>query len=165
VHLCGDASSVELVRRIAAITGDTVEVHEYERLAPLGAAGECLEGVADVRAGDCVVAFSRATLYSLKESIEAATGLRCGVVYGALPPSVRRQQAAAFNDPDGTVDVLVGETSTGAAARAACPPSSLPPPPLDGPVAPIAHDRRHRPASLHPASRAFPQPPTPWAWA
>jgi ATP-dependent RNA helicase SUPV3L1/SUV3 len=112
VHLCGDASAVSLVQELAAITGDTVEINEYARLAPLRVASSCLPGLGHISKGDCVVAFSRSMLYSLKESIEASTGLRCGVVYGSLPPAVRRQQATQFNDPDGPLDVLVGECSS-----------------------------------------------------
>jgi ATP-dependent RNA helicase SUPV3L1/SUV3 len=113
VHLCGDPSTVGLVRRIAELTGDSVRVHEYERLSPLSVARTPLRRVVDVEPGDCVVAFSRSNLYSLKESIERGTGLRCGVVYGSLPPAVRKQQAAQFNDPNGGLDVLVGECVLG----------------------------------------------------
>lgn len=109
IHLCGDPSSVELVNRLAAVTGDVVEVQRYERLAPLRVATAPLRGVRDIQEGDCVVAFGRKALYSLKEQIERSTGLACGVIYGSLPPAVRRQQAKAFNSREGGLDVLVGE--------------------------------------------------------
>ncbi len=110
IHLCGDPSSVELVNRLAAVTGDTVEVMRYDRLAPLRVATAPLRGVRDIEPGDCVVAFGRKALYSLKEQIERSTGLTCGVIYGSLPPAVRRQQAKAFNSREGGLDVLVGES-------------------------------------------------------
>jgi hypothetical protein len=56
--------------------------------------------------GDCVVVFSRAKLYAAKASIEALTGLGTAVVYGALPPAVRREQAQRFN---GACAVAAGE--------------------------------------------------------
>lgn len=59
---------------------------------------------ADIKPGDCVVAFSRRKLFQLKNEIEVATAqrptaqrLRCCVVYGALPPEARREQARLFN--------------------------------------------------------------------
>ncbi|KAA0146187.1 hypothetical protein FNF29_08204 [Cafeteria roenbergensis] len=113
IHLCGDPSSVELVNRLAAVTGDTVEVMRYDRLAPLRVATAPLRGVRDIEPGDCVVAFGRKALYSLKEQIERSTGLTCGVIYGSLPPAVRRQQAKAFNSREGGLDVLVATDAVG----------------------------------------------------
>ena len=45
--------------------------------------------------------------------IEQKTGLRCAVAYGGLPPEVRSQQAAMFNDPDNDYDVLVASDAVG----------------------------------------------------
>jgi ATP-dependent RNA helicase SUPV3L1/SUV3 len=39
--------------------------------------------------------------------IERETDHRVAVIYGALPPETRRQQAKLFNDPDSGYDVLV----------------------------------------------------------
>jgi superfamily II DNA/RNA helicase len=57
--------------------------------------------------GDCVVAFSRRELYRLKRDIETLRGLKCCIVYGSLPPEVRRQQAELFNTAGNDFDVLV----------------------------------------------------------
>ena len=35
VHVCGEASAIELVKELAAVTGDEVVVHKYKRLTPL----------------------------------------------------------------------------------------------------------------------------------
>ena len=35
VHVCGEPSSVDLVKKLADQTGDTVEVRTYKRLTPL----------------------------------------------------------------------------------------------------------------------------------
>lgn len=45
--------------------------------------------------------------------IEKYTGLRCALAYGKLPPEVRSQQAALFNDPESGYDVLVGSDAVG----------------------------------------------------
>ena len=97
IHVCGDAAAIPLLRRLLAATGDSLEVIDYARLAPLTVAPTPLATLADVQSGDCVVCFSRFELFKHKREIEVSTGLRCGVIYGALPPAVRREQARRFN--------------------------------------------------------------------
>jgi len=60
-----------------------------------------------LHSGDCVVAFSRKDIYTLKRRIEKNLGLKCCVVYGSLPPETRKAQAELFNAPDNGYDVLV----------------------------------------------------------
>jgi hypothetical protein len=52
-----------------------------------------------LRAGDCVVAFSRADIHTLKREIERNTRHRCCVVYGNLPPQTRVEQANTHPSP------------------------------------------------------------------
>ncbi|PWN87089.1 P-loop containing nucleoside triphosphate hydrolase protein [Acaromyces ingoldii] len=113
LHLCGESSVVPLLRNMADACGDELEVHEYERLTPLNL-GEDLDGkLENVRRGDCVVAFSRSLLFSLKRDIELRTGLRCAIAYGALPPETKSEQAKIFNDPNSGVDVMVASDAVG----------------------------------------------------
>ncbi|EON96612.1 putative atp-dependent rna helicase suv3 protein [Phaeoacremonium minimum UCRPA7] len=75
---------------------------------------ESLQGdFRNLRKGDAVVAFSRVGLHSLKAGIEKATGRRCAIVYGSLPPETRAQQAALFNDPDNDYDYLAASDAIG----------------------------------------------------
>ena len=39
-----------------------------------------------MKPGDCVIAFSRRHVFEIRRRIEGATGLKCAVVYGNLPP-------------------------------------------------------------------------------
>lgn len=55
-------------------------------------------GYSAVQPGDCIVAFSRRDIYAIKQLIEQTTRHRVCVVYGALPPETRRQQARLFNE-------------------------------------------------------------------
>lgn len=48
-----------------------------------------------------MVAFSRRDLFALRRLITKATGLSVGMIYGRLPPQVRREQAQLFNTPNG----------------------------------------------------------------
>ena len=75
--------------------GDELEVNTYDRFTKLEIEKSALEevgGYSKVQAGDCVVAFSRKDIFAIKSVIEAETGLRVCVVYGALPPEMRRIQ-------------------------------------------------------------------------
>lgn len=58
-------------------------------------------GYSAVQPGDCIVAFSRRDIYAIKQLIEQETSHRACVVYGALPPETRRQQARLFNEQGG----------------------------------------------------------------
>lgn len=114
VHLCGEETAIPIVQDLIAHTGDELIINRYERLTPLEVEENSLNGdLSKIRKGDCVVAFSRKDIFKLKRDIELATGLRCAVVYGGLPPEVRSEQATLFNDPDSGYDVLVGSDAIG----------------------------------------------------
>ncbi|KAF5372866.1 hypothetical protein D9758_001616 [Tetrapyrgos nigripes] len=113
IHLCGEETAVPIVQKLLEDTNDEVIVKRYERLTPLSM-DEALGGDwSKIRKGDCVVCFSRTGIFAVKKLIEEATGMRCAVVYGSLPPEIRSQQAALFNDPNSGYDVLVGSDAIG----------------------------------------------------
>ncbi|XP_015879443.3 DExH-box ATP-dependent RNA helicase DExH18, mitochondrial isoform X1 [Ziziphus jujuba] len=114
IHLCGDPSVLNIVRKICADTGDELHEQHYERFKPLVVEAKTLLGdLKNVRSGDCVVAFSRREIFEIKLAIEKQTKHRCCVIYGALPPETRRQQATLFNDKDNEYDVLVASDAVG----------------------------------------------------
>jgi ATP-dependent RNA helicase SUPV3L1/SUV3 len=114
VHCCGDPSVEPLVRRLCDAAGEKLTVVHYERLSTLSVC-DSLPSIRDVQAGDCVVAFSRKNVYELKQQIESASRgrLRCCVVYGALPPETRREQARRFNEDTDGYNVLVATDAIG----------------------------------------------------
>ncbi|KAK1140037.1 RNA helicase [Aspergillus melleus] len=121
LHLCGETRTVPLIRNIAALTGDKLEVHHYERLNPLKVANKSLNGnLKNLEKGDCVVAFSRVGIHALKSDIEKATGRRAAIVYGSLPAEIRTQQAGLFNDPDNDYDFLVASDAIGMGLNLSC---------------------------------------------
>jgi ATP-dependent RNA helicase SUPV3L1/SUV3 len=114
LHLCGEETAVTLVEKLLKNTGDELVVRRYERLSPLAIEKNSLEGdLTKVKKGDCIVTFSRASIFGVKRLIEEKTGLRCAVVYGRLPPEVRSEQAALFNDPSSGYDVIIGSDAIG----------------------------------------------------
>jgi ATP-dependent RNA helicase SUPV3L1/SUV3 len=126
LHLCGEETAVPLIQQLMKQTGDELIVHRYHRLTPLIVQEESLDGqLSRVRSGDAVVTFSREGIFSLKEQVEALTGLRCAIAYGRLPPETRSEQAALFNDPDSGYDVMVGTDAIGMGLNLYASSSSL----------------------------------------
>ncbi|KAK1700133.1 P-loop containing nucleoside triphosphate hydrolase protein [Colletotrichum godetiae] len=114
VHLCGEERVVDLIKSICSSIGDKCIVHRYERLSPLQTMKNSLgNDLSKLEKGDAVVAFTRVNLHGLKNAIEEATGRRCAIVYGSLPPETRAQQAALFNDPNNDYDFLVASDAIG----------------------------------------------------
>lgn len=114
IHLCGDETMLQLLTDLIPTLGDTMEVHRYDRLTPLSVADKSLgSNFENVKAGDCVVTFSRNSIYAVKKQIETLTSRKCAVVYGALPPETRAEQARNFNDPNSHEEVLVASDAVG----------------------------------------------------
>ncbi|KAL4788701.1 P-loop containing nucleoside triphosphate hydrolase protein [Aspergillus varians] len=121
LHLCGEVRAVPLIRELAALTGDKLEIHRYERLNPLKAADRSLQGdLKRLQKGDCVVSFSRVGIHALKADIEKVTGRRAAIIYGSLPAEIRTQQASLFNDPDNDYDFLVASDAIGMGLNLSC---------------------------------------------
>lgn len=114
VHVVGEPRAIELVRTLCTRAGDEFSLIQYERLCELSvesrALGAIPRGLAGVRPGDAVIAFSRARVHALAASIERKTRLRCALIYGSLPPEVRRRQVAAFGT---AAEVLVATDAIG----------------------------------------------------
>ncbi|RYC54392.1 hypothetical protein CHU98_g11816 [Xylaria longipes] len=114
VHLCGEERTVDLIQSLCASLGDKCVINRYQRLSGLETMHESLQGrLENLQKGDAVVSFSRVGIHALKKKIELATGKRCAVVYGSLPPETRAQQAALFNEPDNEYDYLAASDAIG----------------------------------------------------
>ncbi|WWC95878.1 hypothetical protein V866_002745 [Kwoniella sp. B9012] len=114
IHLCGDETTVKLLHNLLEPLGDQITVHKYNRLTPLVVAEESLNNDWEkVEKGDCVVTFSRTNIFAVKKMIESTAGKKCAVVYGALPPETRAEQARDFNDEKGLSEVLVASDAVG----------------------------------------------------
>ncbi|KAL6636910.1 hypothetical protein ACP70R_024482 [Stipagrostis hirtigluma subsp. patula] len=113
LHVCGDPAVVPLIQRILEATDDVVTVQYYERLSPLVPLKSPLGSFSNVKAGDCLVTFSRLGIYKLKKRIEMEGKHLCSVVYGSLPPETRTKQATMFNDDTSDLNVLVASDAIG----------------------------------------------------
>ncbi|KAG8315092.1 ATP-dependent RNA helicase supv3l1, mitochondrial [Homalodisca vitripennis] len=112
IHVCGEEGAVDLVKYIAATTGEDVEVCKYKRLTELTLESSSLGSLNNVRPGDCIVCFSKNDIYTVSRGIEAR-GMEVAVIYGGLPPGTKLAQAQKFNDPDNPCKVLVATDAIG----------------------------------------------------
>lgn len=113
LHLCGEDTAIPLIEAIARMTGDELIINRYERLTPLVVEDKPLGKITNVQPGDCIVTFSRKGIFSVKDQIQEQTGMKCVVAYGMLPPEIRSEQAALFNDPDSGYDIIIGSDAIG----------------------------------------------------
>ena len=115
IHICGSENVVSIVEALVRLTGDEIaERNVYQRLSPLDISRRAVENYGNIMPGDCVVAFRRSALYTIKREIERRNPeLKCCVVYGGLPPETRRSQASLFSDPLSGFDVLVASDAIG----------------------------------------------------
>lgn len=115
VHLCGDMSSIDLVKKLLSHTNDEIEIREYKRLSPLKIENKPIRKenlIRELRDGDALIVFSKKNLYSYKRAIEKA-GKKCCVIYGNLPPENRTQQSKLFNDENSGRNILVATDAVG----------------------------------------------------
>ncbi|KAJ3297842.1 RNA helicase [Rhizoclosmatium sp. JEL0117] len=114
IHLCGEATVIPLIQRLAETTGDTVTINKYDRLTPLHVEKKGFHNsFSNIQKGDCVVTFSRKNIFALRKKIESYGNLKAAVIYGNLPPETRAEQAKLFNDPHSGYDVLVASDAIG----------------------------------------------------
>ncbi|MES2889931.1 MAG: helicase-related protein [Pseudomonadota bacterium] len=103
------AYAVPAIENLLRLCGERCEVRTFERKQHV----QQLPGpvpIAAVKKGDAVVAFSRRDVLTLRDQI-AAKGHPVSVIYGALPPEVRRREAERF--AQGESHVLVATDAIG----------------------------------------------------
>ena len=109
VIVLGAPDCLPLVRRIAELCDEPVEVIRLERKSPLRVATEAV-GLASITEADAVIAFSRREIFALREQL-VARGRTVAVIYGALGPEVRRTESRRFRE--GGAPVLVATDAIG----------------------------------------------------
>lgn len=103
IHLCGDHSVLELVKKVLALCGDTLEVREYTRMTELHVMEHQIP-LSQLQKNDALIVFSRRNALKYKADLEDL-GFKVSIVYGRLSPEVRREQARKFDE--GETDIMV----------------------------------------------------------
>ena len=113
IHVCGALDASELVEDLAQEMWRRLRSEDV-RATDAPEAPARAQRLARRRAGDCVVTFSRDDIHAVKRLIEEAKpGTKCCVVYFALPPETRAEQARLFNTEGNGYDVLVASDAIG----------------------------------------------------
>ncbi|MDF2685649.1 MAG: mitochondrial ATP-dependent helicase suv3precursor [Clostridia bacterium] len=94
IHVCGAMNAKDLIIKILGDCIDNFEIKEYSRQTPLVVYEKSFE-LRDAAKGDAIVAFSKRRVLELSK-IYQMKGIMNSVIYGDLPPEVRRMQYEAF---------------------------------------------------------------------
>jgi len=94
IHICGAINSKELLIDILEDCGEEYEIKEYKRDIPLIMEYKQFS-YKDVNPGDALVVFSKKRVLELG-SFYSNLGIKSSMIYGDLPPEVRRKQYEQF---------------------------------------------------------------------
>ena len=103
------AYAVPAIENLLGLCGERCEVRVFERMQQVQLLPAAVP-IANLKLGDAVVAFSRRDVLMLRDQV-AANGKTVSVIYGALPPEVRKREAARF--ASGETEVLVATDAIG----------------------------------------------------
>ena len=94
IHVCGASNSREILEEIINDCGDPYEIIVYKRRIPLEVQDKAFN-YNEVEEGDAIVVFSKKRVLELAEEY-SSKGIKASLIYGDLPPEVRRKQYEQF---------------------------------------------------------------------
>jgi ATP-dependent RNA helicase SUPV3L1/SUV3 len=108
IIICSEYA-VSAIENLLGLCGERCTVRRFERKQHVDLLPQPVP-VSALKLGDAVVAFSRRDVLMLRDQI-AAAGHPVSVIYGALPPEVRRREAERF--AEGASHILVATDAIG----------------------------------------------------
>lgn len=109
IHVCGALNAKYIIEKMLTDCNDDYEINEYKRKIPL-VVEECEFSHKDVQSGDAIVLFSKKKVLTLAQEY-SERGERASIIYGDLPPEVRRKQYEQFTN--GETKVLITTDAIG----------------------------------------------------
>lgn len=110
VHVCMSPSAEGAVTHLIGLCGDDYEISRYDRMSALICEDVPFVFPDDVRSGDALVVFSKKSVLDVAGRLEER-GIEASVVYGSLPPEIRRRQVQLFLQ--GETQVVVATDAIG----------------------------------------------------
>lgn len=110
IHLCMSPAAEEVVKHLIELGNGTYEVCRYERKTPLELEEKPITFPDDVQDGDALIVFSKKAVLNVAGRLESQ-GIAASVIYGSLPPEIRRRQMNLFNS--GKTKVVVSTDAIG----------------------------------------------------
>ena len=109
IHICGALNAKYIIEKMLTDCKDDYEINEYKRKIPL-VVEEGEFSHKDVQPGDAIVLFSKKKVLTLAQEY-SERGERASIIYGDLPPEVRRKQYEQFTS--GETKVLITTDAIG----------------------------------------------------
>lgn len=104
IHICMSSSAEKVITHLISLCNDTYMKNIYERKTPLVYEDKPFVFPDDVREGDALIVFNKRSVLDIAGRLERE-GIRSSVIYGSLPPEIRRRQIHLFNEKENRVIV------------------------------------------------------------
>ena len=101
IHICGALNAREVVEKILEDCNDEYEFKEYKRSMPLEVQDKNFS-YNDTEEGDAIVVFSKKKVLQIAQQY-SERGIKASIIYGDLPPEVRRKQYDMFINKENKV--------------------------------------------------------------
>ncbi|MDZ4907236.1 helicase-related protein, partial [Clostridium perfringens] len=101
IHICGALNAKRIVEKIIEDCNDEYEFKDYKRSVPLEVQDKNFTHN-DVEEGDAIVVFSKKKVLQIAEQY-SGFGIKSSIIYGDLPPEVRRKQYDMFINKENKV--------------------------------------------------------------
>ncbi|KGI38160.1 RNA helicase [Clostridium tetani] len=101
IHICGAINSKDIITEIVEDCQDEYEFKEYKRDIPLEMEFESFS-YRDIKEGDALVVFSKKRVLQLAKNY-ADMGIKSSLIYGDLPPEVRKKQYKQFINKESSI--------------------------------------------------------------
>ena len=110
IHVCLAPEGKEIIVKLIEDLGDTYEIVEHERLVPLMPDRRAFKFPDDVEEKDALIVFSRKSVHTVAAEL-SKKGIKCSLIYGALPYDVRHEEVRKFTA--GETKVVVATDAIG----------------------------------------------------
>lgn len=110
IHVCMSPAAEPVVTHLITLCNASYEMKRYERKTPLELETTPFVFPDDVQDGDALIAFSKRSVLNIAGRLEQE-GIESSVIYGSLPPEIRRRQMTLFNS--GETKVVVSTDAIG----------------------------------------------------
>ena len=111
IHICGAMNAKELLIKMLDDCEDDYEIKEYHRNIPLEVETKNFS-YNDVQEGDAIVVFSKKRVLEIAQSY-SNNNVKTSIIYGDLPPEVRKMQYEQFINKENKVLVTTDAIGMG----------------------------------------------------
>jgi len=105
IHICMSPAAVDVVTHLIHLCENSdYEIKQYERMTGLVLEEKPINFPEDVQEGDALIVFSKKAVLNVAGRLEQQ-GITSSVIYGSLPPEIRRRQMDMFLEKETKVVV------------------------------------------------------------